>query len=408
MSWAELMDRCRNVLDTHPNRAFIAELDRMTDRTGPLIGWPGLPSDLVRIGRGDAGAAGGTSARHDEAGAYETEEGGVTEASPTMDYGAGELSDAAGPSGSVCRAAACQLACGLQHECNGVNGKQSHLAAATRFAGMGGRVCKTCADCREAQKAYSHKPGGCLDQQSAKKLQTSRDAEHANARLVGIETYDERALQCMAEAFLHGIARLLRAGSPAFLYGYAWCVRSAAGIRVSDAEVDAEEKEESLNTFRTSPNPLVRVPGPLAGKGWRHVKPEDVFRPAQAHPAVIKRLLVTSILSDVKIAEKYLHVLLDADPPGFRGNLRQGGTGKMKGSYLFGVSVLVLPSGLTAMGLEVRADHRDAFLAASWPNGGRRAGIELPTQQPPGPFPPKDARGGFVLGGRVVLAARRL
>ena len=123
---------------------------------------------------------------------------------------------------------------------------------------------------------------------------------------------------------------------------------------------------------------------------------------------MIKRLLVTSILSDVKIAEKYLHVLLDADPPGFRGNLRQGGTGKMKGSYLFGVSVLVLPSGLTAMGLEVRADHRDAFLAASWPNGGRRAGIELPTQQPPGPFPPKDARGGFVLGGRVVLAARRL
>ena len=134
MSWAELMDRCRNVLDTHPNRAFIAELDRMTDRTGPLIGWPGLPSDLVRIGRGDAGAAGGTSARHDEAGAYETEEGGVTEASPTMDYGAGELSDAAGPSGSVCRAAACQLACGLQHECNGVKGNQPHLAAAARFA----------------------------------------------------------------------------------------------------------------------------------------------------------------------------------------------------------------------------------------------------------------------------------
>ena len=46
--------------------------------------------------------------------------------------------------------------------------------------------------------------------------------------------------------------------------------------------------------------------------------------------------------------------------------------------------------------------HRKAFLAASWPNGGRRVGIELPTQQPSGPFPPKDARGGYVLGGRVV------
>jgi len=60
------------------------------------------------------------------------------------------------------------------------------------------------------------------------------------------------------------------------------------------------------------------------------------------------------------------------------------------------------------MGLELRADHRKAFLAASWPNGGRRVGIELPMQQPPGPFPPKDARGGYVLGGRVVLDARRL
>jgi hypothetical protein len=123
---------------------------------------------------------------------------------------------------------------------------------------------------------------------------------------------------------------------------------------------------------------------------------------------VIERLLVTSILSDVKIAERYLHVLLDADKPGFRGNLRKGGVGKMKGPYLFGVSVLVIPSGLTAMGLEVRADHRDAFLAACTLDGGRRVGIGLPPQQPPGPFPQKDARGGFVLGGPVMLDARGL
>ena len=55
--------------------------------------------------------------------------------------------------------------------------------------------------------------------------------------------------------------------------------------------------------------------------------------------------------------------------------------------------------------MKLLSKKKKNFLAASWPNGGRRAGIELPTQQPPGPFPPKDARGGFVLGGRVVLAA---
>jgi DNA mismatch repair protein MutL len=93
--------------------------------------------------------------------------------------------------------------------------------------------------------------------------------------------------------------------------------------------------------------------------------------------------------------EQYLHHLLRADPPGFRGNIREGGTGKMGGPYLFGVSVLVMPAGLTAMGLAVREDHRDAFTAACDASGGRLAGIELPPR-PRGPFPPKDPRGGFV------------
>jgi hypothetical protein len=326
------------------------------------------------------------------------EEGMATEASPTVDCRAEP----------VCKTPACRLACGLQHECSGVNGQKPHLAAAALFFGKNEKVKKMCADCREACRAYTHRAGGVLDRKSAEKLQKSRDAEHANARRLGIVTYDERALQRMAEAFMHGIAHLLRAGSPSFCYAFAFCVKSAAGIAASDEEVNAEEWKESLNTFQTNPNPLVRVPDRFARKGWRPVKHADVFGTALTDPAVIERLLVTSILSDVKIAERYLHVLLDADKPGFRGNLRKGGVGKMKGPYLFGVSVLVIPSGLTAMGLEVRADHRDAFLAASTPDGGRRVGIGLPPQQPPGPFPQKDARGGFVLGGPVMLDARGL
>jgi len=111
---------------------------------------------------------------------------------------------------------------------------------------------------------------------------------------------------------------------------------------LSNEPVEPEYFSSYLNQFRTNPNPLVRVPDRLAHKGWRPVTPDDVFRPAHGAPAVVERILVTSVLSDVRIAEKYLHVLLDADPPGFRGNIRQGGTGKMKGPYLFGVSVLVL------------------------------------------------------------------
>lgn len=405
MSIEDCDQRCVEYLARHENQELVRRLLALGAGGVPIVLC--VPGSLVPFGGRDAGAAGGTSAGH-EADADVMEEGMVTEASPTVDYRAEQLPAKAGPSESVCKNPACRLACGLQHECPGP-GRKPHLADATLFFGKNEKVWKVCADCRQANRAYKHQAGGELDRQSAERLQKSRDAEHANARLLGIATYDERALQCMAEAFMHGIARLLRAGSRAFCYGFAFCVKSAAGIAASDEEVDAEERKESLNTFQTNPNPLVRVPDRLARQGWRPVKHADVFGTSHADPAVIERLLVTSILSDVKIAERYLHVLLDADKPGFRGNLRKGGVGKMKGPYLFGVSVLVLPSGLTAMGLEVRADHRDAFLAACTPDGGRRVGIGLPPQQqPPGPFPQKDARGGFVLGGPVMLNARGL
>ena len=238
-----------------------------------------------------------------------------------------------------------------------------------------------------------------------KNLQTTRDAELTNARLLLITTYDDRALQGMAEAFTHSLAHLVGAGSKALLYVYAWHVKSAAGIGATDAEVEGAERCESLSTFRTSPKPLVRVHDDDAVKGWRIVKPEDIFGPARAAPATILRAIVTARLSDVQFVEQYLHHLLRADPPGFRGNIREGGTGKMGGPYLFGVSVLVMPAGLTAMGLAVREDHRDAFTAACDASGGRLAGIELPPR-PRGPFPPKDPRGGFVLGGPIMEKAR--
>ena len=404
MSIEDCDQRCEEYLARHDNPELVRSLLALGAGGVPIVLC--VPDSLVPFGGRDAGAAGGTRAGH-EAGADVMEEGMATEASPTVDCRAEQPSDEAGPSESVCKTPACRLDCGLQHECPG-HGRRPHLAAAALFFGKNAKVKRTCADCRQARRASSHRAGGVLDQRSAGRLQKSRDAEHANARRLGIVTYDERALQRMAEAFMHGIARHLRAGSRTFCYGFAFCVKSAAGIAASDAEVNAEEWKESLNTFQTNPNPLVRVPDRLSRRGWRPVKHADVFDTAHADTAVIERLLVTSILSDVKFAERYLHVLLDADIPGFRGNLRKGGVGKMKGPYLFGVSVLVIPSGLTAMGLEVRADHRDAFLAASTPDGGRRVGIGLPPQQPPGPFPQKDARGGFVLGGPVMLDARGL
>jgi hypothetical protein len=246
-----------------------------------------------------------------------------------------------------------------------------------------------------------------LETSRAKNLQTTRDAELANAGLLLITTYDDHALQGMAEAFLHSLAHLVGAGSTALLYVYAWHVKSAAGIRATDPEVERAERCESLNTFRTNPKPLVRVHDDDAVKGWRIVKDKDIFSPAHAAPATIERAIVTARLSDVQFVEQYLHHLLRADPPGFRGNIREGGTGKMGGPYLFGVSVLVMPAGLTAMGLAVREDHRDAFTAACDASGGRLAGIELPPR-PRGPFPPKDPRGGFVLGGPIMETARGL
>ena len=177
----------------------------------------------------------------------------------------------------------------------------------------------------------------------------------------------------------------------------------SAGIGVKEADATAEETRESILTFQNSPKPLVRVPDTNAPDGWRIVTHADIC--GSDPPGYIKRCFVTARLSDVQRAERYLHILLRDVVSGFRGNIREGGTGKMGGHHLFGVSVLVLPSGLTEMGIAVRDDYRSAFAAACTPTGGRRAGIKLPAL-PPGPFPPKDARGGFVLGGSVMETAR--
>jgi hypothetical protein len=239
---------------------------------------------------------------------------------------------------------------------------------------------------------------------SANNVQKTRDAELANAQLMHITTYNDRALQRMAEAFMQSLAHLLVAGSKAFVYAYAWRVKSA-GIGVKEADATAEETRESILTFQNSPKPLVRVPDTNAPDGWRIVTHADVC--GADPPGYIKRCFVTARLSDVQRAERYLHILLRHDVPGFRGNIMEGGTGKMGGSHLYGGSVLVIPSGLTAMGIAVRDDYCKALAAACTPNGGRRAGIKLPAL-PPGPFLPKDARGGFVLGASVMHAARGL
>jgi hypothetical protein len=214
----------------------------------------------------------------------------------------------------------------------------------------------------------------------------------------------------MALEFLHNsimIAGLVAEESPAYWYGFAFTVPSMAGIGATEDEVAAAERIESIRTNQTSPAPLVVVPDANDAKGWRRLKKEDIFGKRHADPAYVKRFILTANRCDAQAAERHLHLLLEADAVGFKGNMRNGGLATKQGPYLFGVGVLVIPAGLTAMGLAVREDHRAAFAAACDPSGGRLVGIKLPPR-PPGRFPPKDACGGFVLGGPVMHAARRL
>ena len=247
-----------------------------------------------------------------------------------------------------------------------------------------------------------------LERKSAANLEKSRNAQRANASLIRFTTYDDGDLEGMAIDFLHNsIADLVAKDSASHLYGFSFSVQSEAGLGATEAEVADAERIESISTNQKSPNPLVVVPDASAAQGWRRLKSEDIFGPRHTRPAYIKRFIVTANLCDAQAAERHLHLLLEADALGFRGNIRNGGLSTKQGPYLFGVGVLVIPDGLTAMGLAVRNDHRDAFLAACTPTGGRRVGIKLPLRRP-GPFPPKDSRGGFVLGGPIMHAARGL
>ena len=265
-----------------------------------------------------------------------------------------------------------------------------------------------CQTCRDAQNSYLHKPGGVLERKSAANLEKSRNAQRANASLIRFTTYDDGDLQRMALDFLHNsIADLVARDSASHLYGFSFSVQSKAGLGATEDEVADAERIESIRTNQTSPAPLVVVPDANDAKGWRRLKKEDIFGKRHADPAYVRRFILTANRCDAQAAEKLLHLLLEADAPGFKGNLRKGGLAKRQGPYLYGVSLLVIPSGLTAMGLAVRGDHRDAFAKACDPSGGRLVGIKLPPR-PHGPFPPKDASGGFVLGGPDMHAARRL
>jgi hypothetical protein len=249
-----------------------------------------------------------------------------------------------------------------------------------------------------------------LERLSAAKLEKSRNAQRANAGLFRNQftTYDDRDLRRMALEFLHhNIADLIAEESPAHWYGFAFTVPSGAGIWATEEEVAAAERIESIRTNQTSLAPLVVVPDANNAKEWRRLKKEDIFGKRHADPAYVKRFILTPNRCDAQAAEKLLHLLLEADAVGFKGNMRNGGLATKQGPYLFGVGVLVIPAGLTAMGLAVREDHRTTFAAACDPSGGRLVGIKLPPR-PHGPFPPKDASGGFVLGGPDMHAARRL
>jgi hypothetical protein len=155
----------------------------------------------------------------------------------------------------------------------------------------------------------------------------------------------------MALEFLHNsIAGLVAEESPAYWYGFAFTVPSMAGIGATEDEVAAAERIESIRTNQTSPAPLVVVPDANDAKGWRRLKKEDIFGKRHADPAYVKRFILTPNRCDAQAAERLLHLLLEADAVGFKGNMRNGGLATKQGPYLFGVGVLVIPAGLGSAG----------------------------------------------------------
>jgi len=118
------------------------------------------------------------------------------------------------------------------------------------------------------------------------------------------------------------------------------------------------------------------------------------------------------VIADIREIERKLHELTEGDAVGFRGHLKNGGTGtRQKRGTIYGVSILEIPDP-AALNLRVRNDHREKYEDEVKQYGGRARDLSFPDVQVDFQLPPTVGNGDggtfFVLGGALFEQRRGL
>ena len=259
---------------------------------------------------------------------------------------------------------------------------------------------KTCTACNAHNTRKNPHFNGAT---AAAKRATALTASLAFPSLRDVMRLSDAQLGYLAAAFLRrgDVAQLFARGAEDLTYVFFWTCHVPKGWAASLEDIAAAERKESTHWVRTPKKPLLLVHDRV--RGTRNIVESDIH--FQGSPAYILRIACGPILGDAACVEKEATIATQRTR-GFAGNKKNGGTpAKLKKGAIHGASVLVIPN-FRALGLELMESARTQYDAEHTRYGGCK-GIALP-DAPPASFvlPPRDASGGFVLGGEPFLAAR--
>ena len=259
---------------------------------------------------------------------------------------------------------------------------------------------KTCSSCRDEMTETNRK-------RRKEKENVAAEAARTNPGVRGLTFLDSDGISAVAASALNRLKDKFAAGSKSYIYAFQWSL--ASGWDAKAGALHAAEKRESMSHLRTKKNNgVLQYFNPENGD-LRPAKLSDVFGTTTT---ILHRVAISPVIDDIREIERKLHELTEGDAVGFRGHLKNGGTGaRQKRGTIYGVSILEIPDP-EALNLRVRDDHREKYEDEVKQYGGRARTLSFPDVQVDFQLPPTVGVGDggtfFVLGGALFEQCRGL
>jgi hypothetical protein len=288
------------------------------------------------------------------------------------------------------------------------------------------RLCNFCFKLRGCEMFWSEDKrkivGKCLDCRArfikvqaefrARRSEAAAEAARTNPGTRGVTFLDSDGISAVAASALNRLKEKFAAGSKSYIYAFQWSL--AGGWNASAAALHAAEKKESFTHLRRN-TAVLQYFNPKNGD-LRTAKTRDVFGTTifgtTTTTTILHRVAISPVIADIREIERKLHELTEGDAVGFRGHLKNGGTGtRQKRGTIYGVSILEIPDP-AALNLRVRNDHREKYEDEVKQYGGRARDLSFPDVQVDFQLPPTVGNGDggtfFVLGGALFEQRRGL